>query len=124
MLAAPGEDDGRLTAAVQHSAASGAGLLGGLRPVLIDLGSPARVELPTRADALRLAETAAAHSSAPYRPPELWDPPRGGAVTEATDGACTVRIYPAGEAGAREGGRLGAPEGAARYGKGFAGTMS
>ena len=55
--------------------------------VLIDLGSaaPARVSLPTRGDALRLLETAQAHSSPPYRAPELWDPPTGGAVGEATD---------------------------------------
>jgi serine/threonine protein kinase len=63
----------------------------GRTPVLIDLGSvaPGRVALPTRTDALRLAETASAHSSMPYRAPELWDPPSGAgaAVTEATDGA-------------------------------------
>jgi serine/threonine kinase 16 len=49
--------------------------------------APARVATATRADALRLAEAAAAASSAPYRAPELWDAPSGAgaAVTEKTD---------------------------------------
>jgi hypothetical protein len=47
--------------------------------VLADFGSAvaARVPLRTRTDALRLAELAAQASSAPYRAPELWDPPHG-----------------------------------------------
>lgn len=50
--------------------------------VLIDLGSavPARVPLRTRLDALRAQEEASIHSSQPYRAPELWDPPSGGAA--------------------------------------------
>jgi serine/threonine kinase 16 len=57
-------------------------------PVLIDFGScrDGRVSIATRSDALRLAEEAQAHSSQPYRAPELWDVPTGVTVTEKTDG--------------------------------------
>ena len=65
----------------------------GRTPILIDLGSaaPARVQIASRMDALRLAETAAAHSSMPYRAAELWDPQTGSSVTEATDSEWPVR---------------------------------
>ena len=52
--------------------------------VLIDLGSvaPASPPLATRGDAARLRDTAAAHSSQPYRAPELWEPEVGGAPVD------------------------------------------
>ena len=63
-----------------------------LHVVLIDVGSagPARLEIRSRSDVLRIAETAAAQSSAPYRAPELWSPPGEGFITEAADGECSI----------------------------------
>lgn len=53
----------------------------------MDLGSvsPARVRLLTRADAMRLQDLAAETVTAPFRPPELFDPPSDCEITEATD---------------------------------------
>lgn len=73
------------------SAAVGAATAPPLFPTLVlaDFGSarPDPVPLPTRAAALALAEWADAHTSQPYRPPELFDPPSGPAaqVTSAVD---------------------------------------
>lgn len=55
--------------------------------VLIDLGSavPARVCVQSRAEAVRLQEEAQAQSTMSYRAVELWDPPKGGFVTEKAD---------------------------------------
>lgn len=64
-------------------------LVDGDGAALGDFGSagPAILPTPTRADALRVAEAAAVQSSAPYRAPELWDPPSGAsaAVTASAD---------------------------------------
>jgi serine/threonine protein kinase len=47
-------------------------------PILMDLGSvtTARVQLNTRQDGLNLEDEAACKSSAPYRAPELFEPPK------------------------------------------------
>jgi len=57
------------------------------RPLLADLGStqPLVVRTPTRADVARAVDTAAEHSSPPYRPPELWDADAGGEVGPKAD---------------------------------------
>ena len=52
-----------------------------------DFGStrPARVEVRERRQALELQEEAQAHSSAPYRAPELFDVPSRCSIDERTD---------------------------------------
>lgn len=55
--------------------------------VLMDLGSvaEARVNLGSRKDALALYDFCAETVTAPYRPPELYDPPSSGYVDESSD---------------------------------------
>ncbi|KAI8895134.1 kinase-like domain-containing protein, partial [Globomyces pollinis-pini] len=55
--------------------------------VLMDLGSVsvARVKLNSRRESIALQEYCAETVTAPFRPPELFDPPSEGEVTEATD---------------------------------------
>jgi len=55
--------------------------------VLMDFGSarPARARVSSRREALALQEMAEAHSSAPFRAPELFDVPSECEVGEATD---------------------------------------
>ncbi|KAJ3023716.1 Serine/threonine-protein kinase 16 [Thoreauomyces humboldtii] len=55
--------------------------------VLMDLGSvaPARVTLTSRREALALQELCAETATAPFRAPELFDPPSSGVVDERTD---------------------------------------
>ena len=52
-----------------------------------DFGStrPARIEVQERRQALEAQEEAAAHSSAPYRAPELFDVPSRCSIDERTD---------------------------------------
>lgn len=52
-----------------------------------DFGStrPARVEVQDRRQALEVQEEAEAHSSAPYRAPELFDVPSRCSIDERTD---------------------------------------
>ena len=60
---------------------------GGLRAVLVDFGSvaPCPEPIPDRDAAARLQEEAEAHSSAPYRAPELWEAEPGRDLTAAAD---------------------------------------
>ncbi|KAJ3149221.1 Serine/threonine-protein kinase 16 [Geranomyces variabilis] len=55
--------------------------------VLMDLGSvsPARVTLSSRREALALQELCAETATAPFRAPELFDPPSNGKVDERSD---------------------------------------
>ncbi|XP_044466581.1 serine/threonine-protein kinase 16-like [Mangifera indica] len=55
--------------------------------ILMDFGSarPARRQIRSRSEALRLQEWAAEHCSAPYRAPELWDCPSHVDIDERTD---------------------------------------
>ncbi|KAL5725609.1 non-specific serine/threonine protein kinase [Ranunculus cassubicifolius] len=55
--------------------------------ILMDFGStrPARKEIRSRSEALRLQEWAAEHCSAPFRAPELWDCPSHTDIDERTD---------------------------------------
>lgn len=60
----------------------------GCRPVLMDFGSvaEAKVSVETRRETLVLQDEAAAHSTMPYRAPELWQPevcPGGGVIDTA-----------------------------------------
>ncbi|KAI8919353.1 kinase-like domain-containing protein [Powellomyces hirtus] len=57
------------------------------RAVLMDLGSvaPARVSITSRREALELQELCAETATAPFRAPELFDPPSNGYVDERTD---------------------------------------
>ena len=52
-----------------------------------DFGStrPARIEVQERRQALEVQEEAEAHSSAPYRAPELFDVPSRCSIDERTD---------------------------------------
>ncbi|KAF7072352.1 hypothetical protein CFC21_077495 [Triticum aestivum] len=54
---------------------------------LMDFGSsrPARNQIRSRSEALRLQEWAAEHCSAPFRAPELWDCPSHADIDERTD---------------------------------------
>jgi serine/threonine kinase 16 len=56
-------------------------------PVLSDLGSvaPARVKLSSRKDALAFQELCAQTVTAPFRAPEMFDPPSNGTIDEKTD---------------------------------------
>ncbi|CAN1296988.1 Serine/threonine-protein kinase 16 [Linum perenne] len=55
--------------------------------ILMDFGSarPARKQIRSRTEALRLQEWAAEHCSAPIRAPELWDCPSHADIDERTD---------------------------------------
>lgn len=55
--------------------------------VLMDFGSaaPAKREVRSRSDALKVQEWAAEHCSAPYRAPELWDCASNSDIDERTD---------------------------------------
>ena len=55
--------------------------------VLMDLGSVtnARIKLESRKDALALYDYCAETVTAPFRPPELYDPPSIGQVDESSD---------------------------------------
>ncbi|KAG0567466.1 hypothetical protein M758_7G141500 [Ceratodon purpureus] len=55
--------------------------------VIMDFGSagPARRELQNRKEAMAVQEWAAQHCTAPYRAPELWDPPSESSLDERTD---------------------------------------
>ncbi|GLJ43190.1 hypothetical protein SUGI_0896600 [Cryptomeria japonica] len=55
--------------------------------ILMDFGSaaPAKREVRSRSDALKVQEWAAEHCSAPYRAPELWDCPSYSDIDERTD---------------------------------------
>jgi serine/threonine kinase 16 len=59
----------------------------GLTPVLMDFGSVvrARKHISTRQEALELQDTAAEHSTMPYRAPELFDVKTGSTITEKVD---------------------------------------
>jgi serine/threonine kinase 16 len=62
-------------------------LLDGSNIVLSDLGSVAiaRVEIKSRKDGIELADLCQSSVTAPYRAPELFDPPTNSFVTEASD---------------------------------------
>lgn len=53
----------------------------------MDLGSvaPARVQITSRHEALALQELCAETATAPFRAPELFDPPSNGNIDERTD---------------------------------------
>lgn len=53
----------------------------------MDLGSvtQARVNITSRREALQLQELCAETCTAPYRPPELFEPPSSCVITETTD---------------------------------------
>jgi serine/threonine kinase 16 len=55
--------------------------------ILMDFGSarPAKKQIRSRSDALRLQEWASEHCSAPFRAPELWDCPSQTDIDERTD---------------------------------------
>lgn len=55
--------------------------------ILMDFGSagPAKKDIRSRSEALRLQEWAAEHCSAPFRAPELWDCPSHADIDERTD---------------------------------------
>eukprot|EP01018_Ginkgo_biloba_P039811 Gb_41703 [translate_table: standard] len=55
--------------------------------ILMDFGSaaPAKREVRSRSEALKVQEWAAEHCSAPYRAPELWDCPSHADIDERTD---------------------------------------
>ncbi|XP_020590442.1 probable serine/threonine-protein kinase DDB_G0291350 [Phalaenopsis equestris] len=55
--------------------------------ILMDFGSagPAKREIRSRSDALKLQDWAAEHCSAPFRAPELWDCPSHADIDERTD---------------------------------------
>ncbi|KAH9297159.1 hypothetical protein KI387_028841 [Taxus chinensis] len=55
--------------------------------ILMDFGSaaPAKREVRSRSDAVKVQEWAAEHCSAPYRAPELWDCPSYSDIDEKTD---------------------------------------
>ncbi|KAM7266960.1 hypothetical protein ACFE04_009126 [Oxalis oulophora] len=55
--------------------------------ILMDFGSarPAKKQIRSRSDALRLQEWASEHCSAPFRAPELWDCPSQADIDERTD---------------------------------------
>uniref|UniRef100_A0A0D6R7P7 non-specific serine/threonine protein kinase n=1 Tax=Araucaria cunninghamii TaxID=56994 RepID=A0A0D6R7P7_ARACU len=55
--------------------------------ILMDFGSaaPAKREVRSRSEALKVQEWAAQHCSAPYRAPELWDCPSYSDIDERTD---------------------------------------
>ncbi|KAK8686260.1 hypothetical protein V6N13_125287 [Hibiscus sabdariffa] len=57
------------------------------RAILMDFGSarPARKQIRSRSEALRLQEWASEHCSAPFRAPELWDCPSDADIDERTD---------------------------------------
>ncbi|KAJ1557494.1 Serine/threonine-protein kinase 16 [Cladochytrium tenue] len=57
------------------------------RAVLMDLGSvaPARVRITSRKEAVALMELCAETVTAPFRPPELFDPPSDAVIDERTD---------------------------------------
>ncbi|KAL9604824.1 MAG: hypothetical protein Q9219_000272, partial [cf. Caloplaca sp. 3 TL-2023] len=59
----------------------------GLSPILMDLGSlaPSPTPITSRALALQTQDTAAEHSTLPYRAPELFDCPVGGTVDAKVD---------------------------------------
>jgi serine/threonine kinase 16 len=59
----------------------------GLTPVLMDFGSVvrARKHISTRQEALELQDTAAEHSTMPYRAPELFDVKTGSTISEKVD---------------------------------------
>lgn len=59
----------------------------GVTPVLMDFGSLVRARkfIATRQEALELQDTAAEHSTMPYRAPELFDVKTGSTVTEKVD---------------------------------------
>jgi|SRR5271156_1483010 len=59
----------------------------GLTPVLMDFGSvvKGRKYIGTRQEALELQDTAAEHSTMPYRAPELFDVKTGSTITEKVD---------------------------------------
>jgi serine/threonine kinase 16 len=55
--------------------------------VLMDLGSvtEARLQLKSRREAISLQDLCAETVTAPFRPPELFDPPSHGLIDESTD---------------------------------------
>eukprot|EP00600_Ochromonadales_sp_CCMP1393_P002592 CAMPEP_0174985448 /NCGR_PEP_ID=MMETSP0004_2-20121128/18346_1 /TAXON_ID=420556 /ORGANISM="Ochromonas sp., Strain CCMP1393" /LENGTH=322 /DNA_ID=CAMNT_0016238095 /DNA_START=150 /DNA_END=1118 /DNA_ORIENTATION=+ len=57
------------------------------QPYLIDFGSVTLAErrIESRKDALRIVDQAAEFCTASYRPPELYDPPRGATLDSRTD---------------------------------------
>ena len=59
----------------------------GLTPVLMDFGSLVRARklISSRQEALELQDTAAEHSTMPYRAPELFDVKTGSTITEKVD---------------------------------------
>ncbi|KAJ1564519.1 hypothetical protein HK096_007574 [Nowakowskiella sp. JEL0078] len=100
------------------------------RAVLMDLGSvaPARVRISTRRDAVALQDVAAETVTAPFRAPELFDPPTNSTVDERTDSwalGCTIfamafRTSPFdGSMTAAVGGKIPFPTKTDPYGKAF-----
>ncbi|KAJ3127049.1 hypothetical protein HK098_006846 [Nowakowskiella sp. JEL0407] len=100
------------------------------RAVLMDLGSvaPARVRIATRRDAVALQDIAAETVTAPFRAPELFDPPTNSTVDERTDSwalGCTIfalayRTSPFdGSMTAAVGGKIPFPTKPDPYGKAF-----
>ncbi|TPX35958.1 hypothetical protein SmJEL517_g01729 [Synchytrium microbalum] len=100
------------------------------RGVLMDLGSvaPSRVTITSRREALALQELCAETVTAPYRAPELFDPPSESQIDEKTDVwalGCTIyamayRQSPFdGSMTAAVGGRVHFPSKPDPYGPGF-----
>lgn len=59
----------------------------GSAPILMDLGSvaPSPIPVTSTSIALQIQDTAAEHSTMPYRAPELFDPPTGTVVDTKSD---------------------------------------
>ena len=72
---------------LRRKASEGASGSESFAAVLMDFGSarPARVEVRSRNRALKVQEEAEAHSTATYRPPELFDTPSECTIDERTD---------------------------------------
>ena len=59
----------------------------GSTPILMDLGSvaPSPIPITSQSTALQIADTAAEHSTMPFRAPELFDPQSGMVIDTKTD---------------------------------------
>jgi serine/threonine kinase 16 len=59
----------------------------GSTPILMDLGSvaPSPIPITSQSVALQIADTAAEHSTMPFRAPELFDPQTGMVIDTKTD---------------------------------------